>query len=232
MTSKEETTCRWKAPEFEIQDYFCEKFYLIEEELHWIDWYNYSKARGKMSPGTQTFSTKYIINWLPTGSRMELMGGLVTTCIHCGYYEDGAHLLLCKHRSETASELLEKYDAFLTEAKTEPTLQRVIMHYAAKYFSQQKSWKKSRSSIYDDAIKEQERIGWTSFTKGIWSEQWGKKQLEYEQKKKMKRTNWTRNNIVWWTEEGKKAWTERNHKIHEQDNNVNEKTGRSNRTST
>ena len=198
LTSDEKTTARWKWPEFMIQDYYCDKFDLTLDELHTIDWYTLKQTREKMTPTLQTFSIKYAINWLPTGSRLELQGELVTQCIHCGNYEDTYHLLQCLKRKETLPEMVERFAKELDDCKTDPRLKRTLLYHIATYLREKRLAPKSNVKAHQTAVDEQNKIGWYNFTKGIWSKRWRSIQEEYEERQGIKKNNWAIKIMNWW----------------------------------
>ena len=212
--SDEKETARWKWADFQVQEYYCEKFGLTTDELHTIDWYNLRRARIKLPTTIQTFSTKYNIDWLATGSRMELQGDLVTKCIHCGLYEGTAHLLRCVQRKEKIASLLDRFVNELTEHKSDPRIIRVLKYYVAKQIHCPTNMRKPNIKDLETAINEQETIGWDRFVKGIWSSKWDELQTQYETRQKIKDSNWTRDIIIWLIETGYEKWTERNNAIH------------------
>lgn len=136
-----------------------------------------------MSPQLRTFSIKYVINWLPTGSRMELQGELVTQCIHCGLYEDKIHLLHCLKRKEKISVMLKRFSDELDKCKTDPKLKRSLMYQIAKYFREEKSVTKSNIQAHQTAIQEQEKLAGTTLQK-----EYGAKNGELYKRNMRKRT--------------------------------------------
>ena len=216
--SREKEIARWKWADFQIQDYYCDKFDLTIKELHTIDWYNLKRARDKLPTSLQTFSIKYNIDWLATGSRMELQGDLVTTCIHCGLYEDSDHLFRCLKRKEKIQDLLDRFTDTLEENKTDPRITRTLKYYMAKHINCAHKMREPKIKVLEAAVKEQEVIGWHRFARGIWSNKWNEVQREYETRNKIMDNKWARNNIIWLIETGYEKWNERNQAIHSQEN--------------
>ena len=165
-----------------------------------------------MTPTLQTFSIKYVINWLPTGSRLELQGELVTQCIHCGNYEDTYHLLQCLKRKETLPEMVERFAKELDDCKTDPRLKRTLLYHIATYLREKRLAPKSNVKAHQTAVDEQNKIGWYNFTKGIWSKRWRSIQEEYEERQGIKKNNWAIKIMNWWIQTGYDAWMERNEK--------------------
>ena len=215
LTSNETYTSRWKWSEFQIQDYYCSKFNITLKELHTIDWAQLKQVREKLPTNIQTFSTKYTIDWLPTGSRMETQGEIVTGCIHCGCYETTIHLLQCHRRKEKVYDFIKRYKSFLAKKRTDPEMAITMIYYAASCLQELRDIPIPTTTTYNDAVAEQAILGWHNFIKGLWSKKWEHHQYTYEQKQKIKKNNWAHDNITWWINEGHKSWTERNEKLHE-----------------
>ena len=214
LSSGEQQTARWKWSEFHIQDYYCKKLNLTIDELHQIDWMSLRQTRGRLPQGTQTFSIKYAIDWLPTGSRMELQGDMITECIHCGGYEDSEHLLQCKKRTEKIDALIERFKIVLDEHGTAPKLKETLVLYVGEWLHK---WSKKKTKIHAeciDAVNAQSKIGWNYFAKGIWSNKWKLIQEQFETSKKQKITNWSSKIMSWWIETSFQVWKDRNERVH------------------
>jgi hypothetical protein len=230
ITGGEQEISRWIWTEYVAQDYYCKKFKLSINELHQIDWYNLMIARNKMMHNLQTFSTKFMIDWLYTGSRMELMGELVTTCIYCGLEEDNDHLLKCKCGHEAHSALLARYEEFLNKKNTEINLKNTLLQHVELWLNDDISNTK-RMETNTKPVEEQTTIGWHNLVKGLWSKQWGEIQRQHEEEiykqkkdkkiKKLGYSTWTRDNITWWIETAHAAWTNRNQQIHQTEHTEN-----------
>jgi hypothetical protein len=163
---------------------------MTRDELHYIDWYGLKQMRDKLPAGIKTFSVKYAIDWLPTGSRLLQQGHIVTECIHCGLYEDTTHLLQCLRRSEKIPSFLQRFSDILISTKTEQKLQATLIYFVSNYFREATNLQQPNYGELVDAVQEQEKIGWHEFTKGFWSKKWRAYQELYEQKERIKDNKW------------------------------------------
>ena len=215
ISSKDKETARWKWSEFQLQEYYCKKFNITIEQLHQIDWYSLRIARGNLTSGAHTFSIKYAIDWLPTGSRMALQGDMVTECINCGSFEDADHLLRCKKRPEKINALVQRFSKMLEECNTEPRLKEILVSYVDDWLN---NWRKKKKPIdleFQEAVRAQENIGWKYFIRGIWSNEWRLSQEKYNDSRKVTNDKWASKIMTWLIETSFEIWKERNENIHD-----------------
>jgi hypothetical protein len=64
-------------------------------EIYDINWAVYRLGCNRMTLVVRTFSTKLLIGWLATGTRMEKYGNRLTNCHCCGDVETVEHLFRC-----------------------------------------------------------------------------------------------------------------------------------------
>lgn len=74
-------------------------------------------ARRALNLAQRKYATKLTIDWLPTGTRMEKYGDLVTACHNCGGREDADHIVLCPTQESNWQEALIELDLFLERIK-------------------------------------------------------------------------------------------------------------------
>lgn len=84
-------------------------------------------ARRNKTPGRKVFTTKHLIGWLPTGSRMEKYGKTANKCVQCGDDETNDHLFSCPRRWRENEELVISLYEYLEKIKTDTSLRAAMV---------------------------------------------------------------------------------------------------------
>jgi hypothetical protein len=121
-TRSETYQLRWKWRESEFQGYLIERWGLDQGDIHKINWAGFRLARNRMTLSVRTFSTKLLIGWLATGTRMEKYGNRLTQCHRCGGIEMVDHLFRCPDNRDLFNTFLTDFQEFLVSIKTKPAI--------------------------------------------------------------------------------------------------------------
>ena len=111
VSSQEHHILRWRFSEFELHEYYARLFNVKTSQLHQVNWAGLRIARNKLSPSEQTFSIKQMINWLPTGHKLQQYGKEITNCPLCDHpFEDGDHLWTCTTRLDRNKQTIISFE--------------------------------------------------------------------------------------------------------------------------
>lgn len=216
QSSLELYTFKWRHQEFQLQDYYCERWKLSIMELHTINWAGMRMARGKLTTGKKAFSIKLLIGWLAVGDRLKLYGNQITECTFCKEEENSDHILLCKSRKDSFETTLEKFNKYLKEIKTAPRITCALI-IGLKQWGAIKIRKNSmpHSSLLH-AMIEQSNIGWNLSTRGLFSKAWSSEQEKFyiSINNTTLGDSWSSNISLWWINEVYSIWNLRNQDIH------------------
>jgi Reverse transcriptase (RNA-dependent DNA polymerase) len=219
--SDEILSLRWRRAEFELQHYYMKKFNMDVQMLHSINWAGLKLARNSLPPNILHFSLKYSIDWLPTGTLMEKCGQLVTECALCGCRESGQHLLRCIGREKQITTLLQKFETFLGELKTEEKITKYMVNALTNWISMSNHHQvltpdEIEESEISEAVWAQESVGWHLFVRGIIVKEWSSLQEKHLEQNNVKSLGdqWSAKISRWWIVHSHEIWMERNHTIH------------------
>jgi hypothetical protein len=121
-TRAETYQLRWKWRESEFQGYLIDRWGLETGDIQRINWAGYRLARNKMTLAVHTFSTKLLIGWLATGTRMEKYGNRLTNCHRCDGVETVDHLFRCPENRDLFNAFLTDLHAYLVSIKSKPAI--------------------------------------------------------------------------------------------------------------
>ena len=71
ITSRPIKTLRYAKAETRLREYLCNRFDWSTDEFYSIDWLSYGRARASQHAASTLFTTKLLIGWLPTLSRLS-----------------------------------------------------------------------------------------------------------------------------------------------------------------
>lgn len=214
ITKQEKERLLWNWCNNKMRIYLSKKFQVEQEVIDTINWNDLYRTRKMMTPGLHIYSVKCSIDWLAIGTKMDQIGYNVTKCIHCNKEEDFNHMMKCQGKQESSQSLLERFESKLIEINTEYFLRKYIMVHLKRWFEVYPSKRKAKKIPRDKAIQQQNVIGWDKFIKGMIANAIVDKQMYYIQERNIKQKDWTKQVILWWTQESNKIWCERNEKIH------------------
>jgi hypothetical protein len=216
MSSSEIYTCRWKFSEFNLQNYYCNKFRLPIQDLHRINWAALRLARNGLTPSQQTFCVKHSIGWSATGNRLKLQGNIISTCPICNDDEDTDHLWQCSARKMKIKTLFSTFQEHLHEIDTDPLNFQALSAGFHNWLFPDEDLLPIPDSL-QATFKHQSIIGWHLATRGFLSNDWAIQQDRYAA---------INNNIIigdvwcakickWWIKSTHEIWLERNASVHD-----------------
>jgi hypothetical protein len=220
MWSGEIDILRWRRSEFALQQYYVDTFPLPNvASLNIINWAGFRLARQALSPGLLLFSSKFNIDWLPTGKQMHRRGNLVTECVLCGEEESNIHLFLCPSRLDEMNTTIIQFSTYLSEIDTEPELRNVILGQLATWMVLPSAHNFNRAPItdaYSQAVTSQNIIGWHRFVKGYLAVNWAQIQDRFLEQKHSPKLgdSWSAKVSLWWIKKSHEIWMDRNDIVH------------------
>jgi hypothetical protein len=110
-----------------LQEYYSKKIDISTQNLTKINWAALRIARDKLQHGQRTFSIKFAIRWLATGSRMKMQGRILTECKRCGEEETTDHLYQCPHRAEIVTDKALAFERFLSKINTDDNITKALI---------------------------------------------------------------------------------------------------------
>jgi hypothetical protein len=215
ISSKERYTTMWTWAEYNLQDYYTKRLNINEQEIHWINWTGLRIARSKLPQHIQTFSNKYCIGWLATGSRMERCGMATSKCPFCNEDENEDHLLLCRKRRNENLETIDEFHRYLTEIGTVPEILYAIVQGIDKWLHDEMGYEVHSNEV-EEIIEKQGKIGWRFIVRGFVAEAWGTYQeiQSRSNEKEIAGDIWSAKVSQWWIETMYEKWIKRNEEIH------------------
>jgi hypothetical protein len=126
-TRAETFQLRWKWRESEYPDFLDGRWGLKEGVIQTINWAGYRLARNRMTLPIRTFSTKLLIGWLATGTRMESTVQQHTNAVpplqRCG----NGRPFRCPENRDLFQSFLTAMQAFLISINTKPAIMDDIL---------------------------------------------------------------------------------------------------------
>ena len=219
LWSNEQRYLRWRYSEFQLQEYYIDKFHISRATLFDINWIGLRLARQTLTPGPLNFSIKYGIDWLATGKQTARYGHLVTECILCGAEETNIHLLLCPNRLNDMVTALGQFQAYLREIDTEPGIAAVLVTEISRHFVipfDTSALTVPNDQAYTNASKSQYAISWYRFVRGYLSNAWAVLQDAYLVANKSSKLgdSWSAKVGLWWIKKSYDIWISRNNCVH------------------
>jgi glutaredoxin len=215
LSSSETNTLRWRYSEYNLQNYYSNKFKIPLRQLHQINWAALRLARNKLTPGQQTFSIKHAIGWMATGTRMQMIGkNLVTSCPYCKAEEDTDHILLCPSMQEYMENKIIEFQTYMQEINTDPSIQVALLAGFQNWLFPQKDPIQVPSHL-QYIMDDQETIGWKLAARGFFSRTWANQQDTYAELNNISTIGdvWCSKICSWWILTSYNNWIERNNKL-------------------
>jgi hypothetical protein len=166
----ETESARWVWRNIELQRYYMDRFLLTPQQLKDISWLAVSKSLLMLPPPLQAFSTKLIIGWLSTGTRLLKYGNSVTLCHCCNKTETANHLFQCQGRADANIQLIADLDIFLRSINTEPPIILALTHHLQQWLLPHCSFDPIQFPlVITKCIENQTTLGWHLAARGIFS---------------------------------------------------------------
>ena len=180
ISSKEQSTLRWKWSELRLQNYYQDIFHLKPPQLFEINWFGHQNARRTFSPSEINFSIKLTINWLPIGKMAERYGSLITYCHRCKERETLHHLFTCKMNSNAQQHYIMALTEQLNTLNTDPDICSTIIH-AIKLHLHLPSQYRIPDHL-QHTFSKQSQFGWQMFCSGLLLQMWSQHQQIFANK--------------------------------------------------
>jgi hypothetical protein len=197
-----------------------------------INWKAQQAAMLKLSIADQQRIQKFIHKWLPTGKILhrEQKSNSPYCPLCANEIEDNLHMFHCVHPIQVKEQ--QKLSLYISKQQHSPEMPELaqLLEWALANCSQQENWK-VKPEIYpstlQNAIKEQNVIGWNQLFYGRISREFGLAQEEHYRWRKMSEIThngqrWTRDLIyhIWKTTLA--LWENRNKAKHNNDQRTSE----------
>jgi hypothetical protein len=207
----------WRKAEFELQDYYCNKFGWDIKTLHSINWAGLRMARDRLSPGKQVFSIKQTIGWLPTGDRLHIQGSNLIDCPMCGEEENIDHIIICSVREKANIDLMDRFNEYLEKIDTDPKIIKTMSNGLKDWMNLKITDNSNKhSDVYATAMIAQDNIGWNMLCRGYLAVNWAQiQERHYDGKNRKTGDGWCAKISTWWITAIQEVWVIRNKHIHD-----------------
>ena len=222
----------------------------IQEKEHWedavfdsVDWVSFEACLRKLHVHKRINVTKYIFNWQNTGRQKQLFENSqaarenrtardVGKCpMGCGHHEDSQHYLQCPklHDAKAIDCSFGDLQKWMKKRDTHPEMEIILLQglrHWTTHSHPQEIWELTDSpdrTSLEDAIREQNHIGWGNIFKGRISTIWGEVQMRFYTAKYADTEAPKHVTPTWWTSEflrqviymSLNAWQHRNDFLHD-----------------
>jgi hypothetical protein len=220
-TRAETYQLRWKWRESEFQGYLIDRWGLKTGDIQRINWAGYRLARNRMTLAVCTFSTKLLIGWLASGTRMEKYGNRLTKCHRCNGVETVDHIFRCPENLHLFNSFLTDLESFLISIKTKPAIiddmLRGIQLWAAEENNSGFTATQRETQRYQDS--KQAKFGYNLLLRGILASDWSERQQVFiiNTRGTVRGTeadNWSSKISTWLINEAQAIWKARNEELH------------------
>ena len=218
QSSQEMQPLRWKWSDFNLEDYYKGRLQMPKSVLRRINWQAYRISRRRLSPAEQTFATKILTRWLPTGKRIEKYGATATACHRCGDDETVDHLFQCPANKKWANDFLTRLEKFLQDNNTELDMQKALIAGIQNWLSPGIDQQRAPFAMKEH-MRLQREIGWNLTFCGLFDENWCciQEQHLYMQDNSETGMVWSVKLCIWMIREAWQAWQSRNEEVHKPD---------------
>ena len=129
ITRRQVHTLRFSLAETNLREYLCKRFFWTSDQFYLIDWLSYGRARSSQHATSNLFTSKLLIGWLPTKSRLARYDSLIDpTCPFCNVsVETPDHPWQCHSALEWRVMMVHDFGNYLTKLHTCPALYRSMM---------------------------------------------------------------------------------------------------------
>ena len=189
----------------QIKQYWCSKSKYTMPLESSIDWSARSKSHSNMSKATN----RWVCKWLTGFCGVEAMLVLYkhqkhSKCPRCNADDESVtHVLQCPdaRACQLWNEEIDALHTWIIDNKGCPELAHAVTTYLQAWHSGNGFPSNDYSEILQNAIREQNRIGWQSFIEGFWSVRWREHQHQYLLSIKSKRSS-----ILWISKLQRRIW--------------------------
>ena len=210
-----------------------------------VDWPAFERCMCKLSVHKRINVTKYVFNWQNTGRQKQFFEQSqaaredrdardVGRCpMGCGQHETSQHYLQCtKLRDTTAiNQSFGMLQKWLKKAHTAPEMEVIFLvglRHWIEHDTQKEMWELDNGPLrqqLEEAIYDQNQIGWGNAFKGRISTMWGDIQMSYYREKYADKDMPQHLSATWWASEflrqllymSLNAWQHRNDYLHDKE---------------
>ena len=214
------------------EEYVRRKLGLTTREQNMINWEALGAYFNNLAISQKVKAMKYIYDWQNVGAQKQLHQWADTDeymCPYeCGQIETPQHYLTCTKSSNKMSRMcMEAIDRWMIIVRTNNRVRTKIMDLLYEKLPMKRSTLNVRypkPGHFDQALEEQEKLGWRLTIKGLISKTWGKIQdEEYTKIRQREKLEvwytgnwWTKHlikNIIFWS---LNEWQQRNEHLHKE----------------
>jgi hypothetical protein len=190
-----------------------DRFHLSSAQLRNISWLAISKSLLMLPPPLHIFSTKLIIGWLSTGTRLRKYGNEITLCHRCNQNESANHLFQCEGREAANIQLITNMSTFLTSIHTKPSIILALTHHLKGWLLPHLTFDPIQvpTNILQ-CIDDQSTLGWHLAVRGLFSISWT--WIQEADESNCKPHFWQSKLTSWIILQAHSIWSDRNDKIH------------------
>lgn len=127
LTGNTEHILRFEEADNNLQRYLADRLNMSITELTSIDWISYGRAKRYATEIPIAFTTKLLIGWLPTRSRLAKYDPSISPLCHeCNQREESDHPWKCSHHTQWKSQFLTTFSDYLKHLRTDPTIHQAL----------------------------------------------------------------------------------------------------------
>ena len=224
------------------EEYIRQKLGINDAEQKMINWDAIGLYFKTLAISQKVKVMKYIYDWQNVGAQKQLHQWADTEeylCPYkCGQKEVSQHYLLCIKSCDKMSRMcMEAIDRWMIMVRTNNRVRTKIMDLLYEKLPMQRhklNVQYSTPPLFDQALEEQEQLGWRLTIKGLISKKWGEiQEAEYNKIRKREKLEvwytgnwWTKHlikNIIFWA---LNEWQKRNEHLHK---DIEQRTDEKNR---
>jgi hypothetical protein len=206
-------SARWFWRDIEIQRYYMDRFSITSLDLRNIAWPALSKSLSMLPPPLHIFSTKLVIGWLSSGTRLKKYGNAITLRHRCQQQETSNHIFQCQGREAANTQLISDLKSFLLSVNTKPSITSALIHYFKSWLFPHRHF--DPIPIQPDILQcivDQNTIGWHLAARGLFSLSWT--WLQEADDPSCKPLLWQSKLTSWIINQAHSIWTDRNNEIY------------------
>jgi hypothetical protein len=204
--------------------YWMAKLDSSSQTVNLVDWKAIGLAMKGIKRGRRVFVTKHVVGMCGVGKFMKRWRQWDTDqCPRCGDFEDAQHVWICKAAgaNDIWSKAIDSIELTLRKLNMEPTLRHTLLLYL-------KGWHSGETIRYlppralEEALQEQNSIGWNRFFEGWLSPKWELVQQRHYARTKSNKSGrrWVIALIQKLWDVAWDLWEHRNEVLHEKENLV------------
>ena len=210
-----------------IREYWIKKRKFSSYTERWIDWDHLQKSINGLKRNRQQWLSKWLTGFCGVGVKMQIYRSQYhSKCPRCLCdNETTNHVMKCPHPTaiDIWKEQIDQLEVWMTDQDAQPEMAKTILtSLQAWHDNTPFPTIRTNNAKLKEATRQQDRIGWRSFTDGFLSDHWKQCQKDHMEARhsqkspalwmaKLQRKIWA---IPW------ELWDSRNKILHEENNTV------------